>query len=109
MPITEASQAAPVALAKRLDGRRIVVTGAGSGIGRAVAQLFASEGASLALLDRNADGLAQTAQETGGRPIEVDITQEKAVEDAIDEAGVALGGIDGVVERRRHHAGGPHR
>lgn len=97
MPITEASQAAPVALAKRLDGRRIVVTGAGSGIGRAVAQLFASEGASLALLDRNADGLAQTAQETGGRPIEVDITQEKAVEGAIDEAGVALGGIDGVV------------
>lgn len=81
----------------RLHGRRIVVTGAASGIGRAVAQLFASEGASLALLDRNADGLVQTAQETRGRPIQVDLTQEHAVDQAVDEAGVALGGIDGVV------------
>jgi NAD(P)-dependent dehydrogenase (short-subunit alcohol dehydrogenase family) len=81
----------------RLHGRRIVVTGAASGIGRAVARLFATEGASLALLDRNADGLVQSAQETRGRPIEVDLTQEKAVDEAVDEAGVALGGIDGVV------------
>ena len=81
----------------RLHDRRIVVTGAASGIGRAVARLFASEGASLALLDRNADGLVQTAEETRGRPIEVDLTQEQAVDAAIDEAGVALGGLDGVV------------
>jgi NAD(P)-dependent dehydrogenase (short-subunit alcohol dehydrogenase family) len=81
----------------RLRGRRIVVTGAASGIGLAVARLFASEGASLALLDRNADGLAQAAQETRGRPIQVDLAQEQAVDEAIDEAGVALGGIDGVV------------
>lgn len=81
----------------RLTGRRIVVTGAASGIGRAIAQLFAREGAALALLDRSPEGLAQTASETGGRAIEVDITQEQAVERAIDEAGRVLGGIDGVV------------
>jgi NAD(P)-dependent dehydrogenase (short-subunit alcohol dehydrogenase family) len=81
----------------RLRGRRIVVTGAASGIGRAVTQLFAAEGARLALLDRNAEGVAQVAHATGGRPIETDITQERSVEEAIDEAGVALGGIDGVV------------
>jgi len=73
------------------------VTGAASGIGRAVALRFAEEGASLALLDRDANGLAQTAEETRCRPIEVDITQERAVDEAVDEAGVALGGIDGVV------------
>jgi len=44
--------------AGRLAGRRIVITGAGSGIGRRTATLFASEGAKLALLDRNAAGLA---------------------------------------------------
>jgi NAD(P)-dependent dehydrogenase (short-subunit alcohol dehydrogenase family) len=81
----------------RLTGRRIVLTGAASGIGKATALLFAREGASLALLDRDSDGLAKTATETGGRPIQVDVTQEQSVSDAVEEAGVALGGIDGLV------------
>jgi NAD(P)-dependent dehydrogenase (short-subunit alcohol dehydrogenase family) len=81
----------------RLRGRRIVVTGAASGIGKAVAQLFASEGASLALFDRDAEGLARTAGETAGRAFQVDITQEKSVDEAVNQAGLALGGLDGVV------------
>src|SRR5882724_10901869 len=77
-----ATEPAPQTLARRLRGRRIVVTGAASGIGRATAQLFASEGASLTLLDRDERGVAQIAQETGGLGIQVDITNEKAVADA---------------------------
>ncbi|WP_137890261.1 SDR family oxidoreductase [Ramlibacter sp. 2FC] len=82
---------------ERLQGRRIVITGAASGIGRTTAQLFAREGASLALLDRDECGLAETARETGGHAFPVDVTNEEAVSAIIDKAGAALGGIDGVV------------
>ena len=81
----------------RLRGRRIVVTGAASGIGRATARLFAREGASLALLDRDPVGLKEIVQETGGSGFEVDITAEDAVAAAAERAAVELGGVDGVV------------
>ena len=42
----------------RLDGRRILITGAGSGIGAAIAELFAEEGAELALLDKDEESFA---------------------------------------------------
>ena len=47
--------------AGQLAGRRIVITGAASGIGRTTALLCAREGASVALFDRDADGLATIA------------------------------------------------
>jgi NAD(P)-dependent dehydrogenase (short-subunit alcohol dehydrogenase family) len=81
----------------RLGGRRIVVTGAASGIGRRTALLFAGEGARLLLLDRDGDGLAAVAAETGGHAAALDITDEQAVAAGIAEGAAALGGIDGVV------------
>jgi NAD(P)-dependent dehydrogenase (short-subunit alcohol dehydrogenase family) len=92
-----AAEPAAQTSADRLRGRRIVITGAASGIGRSTAQLFAREGAALAFLDRDGRGLAETAKETGGHGFEVDITNEEAVAEAIEKAGLALGGIDGVV------------
>lgn len=83
--------------ANRLRGRRIVITGAASGIGRSTAELFALEGASLALLDRDGRGVAETARQTGGDAFEVDITAEDAVAEAVESAGRAMDGIDGVV------------
>ncbi len=44
----------------KLAGRKVLVTGAASGMGRDIARLFAAEGAALALLDRNAVGLARS-------------------------------------------------
>ena len=55
----------------RLKGRTAIVTGAGSGIGRASALLFAKEGAFVALVDRDRAGLQETlaAIEREGRSI----------------------------------------
>jgi NAD(P)-dependent dehydrogenase (short-subunit alcohol dehydrogenase family) len=81
----------------RLQGRRVVVTGAASGIGRRTAQLFADEGASLTLLDRDAAGLDSIAQATRAHAFALDITDEQAVARAIGQGASAMGGIDGLV------------
>jgi len=81
----------------RLKGRRIVITGAGSGIGRATAQLFAAEGAVLALLDRDGEGLMETARGIAAHAYVADVTDEASVARAVEQAAAALGGIDGVV------------
>lgn len=83
--------------ANRLRDRRIVITGAASGIGQCTAQLFAAEGAAVTLFDRDADGLAKIARETRGRPFEVDVTDEASVARAVEQGASAMGGIDGIV------------
>jgi NAD(P)-dependent dehydrogenase (short-subunit alcohol dehydrogenase family) len=81
----------------RLQGRRVLITGAASGIGRKTAELFANEGAALALLDRNCEGLAEVARETRGLPVEADVAQEPSVARAVEQGAGAMGGIDGIV------------
>lgn len=55
--------------ALRLDGRIAVITGAASGIGRGIAQMFAAVGARVVLSDRNAQGLAETARAIGAAAV----------------------------------------
>jgi len=81
----------------RLSGRRIVITGAASGIGLCTARLFAREGAAVLMLDHDGGRLAAATAETGGHAVEVDITDEEAVAGAIARGADALGGLDGVV------------
>jgi NAD(P)-dependent dehydrogenase (short-subunit alcohol dehydrogenase family) len=81
----------------RLRGRRIVITGAASGIGKAAAVLFAAEGARLALFDMDEEGARRTAQQTGGLAFRADVTDEASLEHAATQAAQGLGGIDGVV------------
>lgn len=77
----------------QLAGRRIIVTGAASGMGRAVAERFAAEGAAIGAIDLNATGIAGV----GATRRALDITDIAALKDAIAALARDLGGIDGVV------------
>lgn len=81
----------------RLQGRRIVITGAASGIGKAAAVLFAKEGAALALLDLDPQGITETARQIGGHGFQADVSNDESVSAAVEAAAKALGGIDGLV------------
>lgn len=83
--------------AGRLTGRRILVTGGGSGIGRSTAALFAREGAAVAMLDLDRDAVLAAAAEIGATAFAVDVTDDAAVGVAVAAAAAALGGLDGVV------------
>ena len=80
-------------------GRRIVVVGASSGLGRCIGVRLGSTGARVALLARREDALANACKEAGNDavPIRCDVTDEASVGEAIDAAADALGGIDGLV------------
>lgn len=82
---------------RRLQGRRLLITGGGSGIGLATARLFVAEGGRVALLDRDAEALARARQELGCHTVTADVTQELQVTQAVDGAVAALGGLDGLV------------
>lgn len=81
----------------RLRGRRIVITGAASGIGQATAKLFAAEGAALTLLDRAAQDVSHIGPGAKVHAFDADVTDEIAVARAIEKGATAMGGIDGVV------------
>jgi NAD(P)-dependent dehydrogenase (short-subunit alcohol dehydrogenase family) len=83
----------------RLQGKRAIVTGAGSGIGRASAKLFAAEGAAVMVVDKTPPAIEETAAEikaAGGRAIAVaaDAGAETDVQGFIQKAVKELGGID---------------
>lgn len=81
----------------RLDGRRILITGAASGIGLATAELFRSEGARIALIDRNAEGLEAAAQRLNASSIALDLADSQAIAPTLENAVRSLGGLDGLV------------
>lgn len=86
----------------RLEDKRALITGAGSGIGAAVAALFARHGAAVAAADRDADAAARTARAisaAGGRavPIPADVSVRREAEGCVDDAVAAFGGLDIVV------------
>jgi NAD(P)-dependent dehydrogenase (short-subunit alcohol dehydrogenase family) len=86
----------------RLADKRAFVTGAASGIGRAVAARFAAEGARVAVADLDPDAATSTADQImadGGEALALaaDVTKEAAVEAAFARAVDAYGGLDVVV------------
>ena len=94
-----------------LQGRRILVTGGGRNIGRAIAAAAAGAGAAVAILEKEpgAAGEAVAAIAAGGRAMEVaaDLSDPAAVERAVAEAVAALGGLDGLVNNAGVYVRGP--
>jgi NAD(P)-dependent dehydrogenase (short-subunit alcohol dehydrogenase family) len=78
-----------------IKDRIVVVTGAASGIGRALAQRFAKEGAKLVVCsDINADGVKATAEEVGGVAFVTDVSKEADIAAMIDAVEAQHGPID---------------
>lgn len=82
-----------------LQGKRILITGAASGMGRAFAQHATADGASVGLLDINDGGLSETVASLNGAvavPAAVDLGRWDEVEPAVAEVVARLGGLDAV-------------
>jgi NAD(P)-dependent dehydrogenase (short-subunit alcohol dehydrogenase family) len=87
---------------RRLEGRRALVTGAGSGIGRACAERLANEGAAVALIDLRgslANEAASAIGADGGTAVglEADVSSEHSVVTAIEATVEQFGGLDLIV------------
>jgi len=86
---------------KKLQGQIAIITGAASGIGKAIAMRYAAEGACVVIADRDFEGAKATAAEIGNSDraiaVSVDVTDEKAVEATIDATALAFGGVDIIV------------
>ena len=86
-----------------LDGRKALITGASRGIGRAIAEAFAREGADLALVATAADRVSDTAaacRDHGAKIVEafgLDVSSSDACNTVVKEAHEKLGGLDIVV------------
>lgn len=94
-----------------MSGKRVVVTGGTRGIGRAIAQLFAKSGASVAVCARSQDGIAKAVPElqTFGRPVigrVVDVGDTAQAKMFIDAIVEAWGGVDVLVNNAGQGRGG---
>jgi NAD(P)-dependent dehydrogenase (short-subunit alcohol dehydrogenase family) len=86
----------------RYTNRRVMITGAGSGIGQACVLRMLSEGATIAAADVSEAGLADTVAKAGGNAsritcIQLDIADEVSVKKGVSQAVTALGGLDALV------------
>ena len=77
-----------------IKNKNIVITGAGSGIGEALAQRFVSEGAHVVVADKDADSADRVADKINGLAVECDVTVEADVQRLVDTAETELGHID---------------
>lgn len=80
-----------------LDGRRVLVTGASSGIGAATARAVAEAGADVVLMARRRERIEAIADEIGGLAVPGDVTDPAAAADAVTRAVEGLGGLDALV------------
>ncbi|HMK20944.1 MAG TPA: SDR family NAD(P)-dependent oxidoreductase, partial [Terriglobales bacterium] len=83
----------------RLAGKIAVVTGAGTGIGRAIALAFAREGAQLALVGRRGDPLNAVAKQAGGMPLvlSADVSRQGDIDRVLAEVSRRFGGLNVLV------------
>lgn len=82
----------------RLDGRGVVVAGAGQGIGRQVTHALVQNGARVLCLDHDRDAAEHVAGEVGGVPATADVRERSDLEDALGVARDEFGRLDAVVD-----------
>jgi rhamnulose-1-phosphate aldolase/alcohol dehydrogenase len=86
---------------KPLASRVAFITGAGSGIGKAIAERVAAEGACVVIADLNLDNAKEVAESLGGADVaiavKIDVSDENQIKAALDEAVLAFGGVDLIV------------
>lgn len=85
-----------------LKGKNVLVTGGSKGIGLAVAELFADEGANVAICARNAEEVDKVVKALAGRHVKawgraLDVADPAALAQWVDSAATELGGIDAIV------------
>jgi NAD(P)-dependent dehydrogenase (short-subunit alcohol dehydrogenase family) len=93
-------------MGQRLAGKRAIVTGAGQGIGEAIARVFAAQGATVFIGERNpATGAAVVASivASGGKAqlVETDVTDKAQVLRLVEAAQADMDGVDPAAERKR--------
>jgi D-sorbitol dehydrogenase (acceptor) len=79
---------------KRLEGRTALVTGGARGIGRAICEAYAREGARVAVADLALDDAKETAAAIGGMSVGMDVTDLASIKDGVSKVEKQLGGID---------------
>ena len=84
-------------VAERLDGRRAIVTGGAAGIGRAIAERYAREGARVLVADVDGAAAERVAAELGLEAERVDVTSAAEVAALVERAVEAFGGLDTIV------------
>ncbi|MRK19808.1 SDR family oxidoreductase [Pseudomonas sp. JG-B] len=94
-----------------LRGKRVIVTGASRGIGRAIAEAFAAEGARLAICARSEDAISAVGKTLEGSALDViaravDVTDTAGVKSFVDEVVEAWGGVDVLVNNAGQGRGG---
>ena len=90
----------------RLDGKIALVTGAGSGIGKCIAETYAREGARVALADINADAAKSAARTIGNNAVALrcDVSKKADIDGVVEETLAAFGALDILV----NNAGATH-
>ncbi len=91
-----------VELSRSMKGLTVLVTGAASGMGRATAEVFAAEGANVALTDLSAEAVEAIAQELRAKGLSaagwaLDVSDHGAIRRVVDEVAVRFGGLDALV------------
>lgn len=82
---------------KKLAGKKVVVTGGGSGLGYAMAKRFVEEGAEVLISGRNIENLSKSAAEIGCKYLQLDVQDTSAYDTFLEKADSILGGINCMV------------